>query len=79
MKAHHWHTCFCSRQFICQLDIIPAAEGSRALCKEWVDSLCPSCMENILQHATVEDIASMIDCFGAVDPLAAVKVRELVG
>jgi hypothetical protein len=74
----HRHHCICETVFECALDILPCGDG-RALCKEWPDSFCLGCLENMIEHSTPETIASMVETLKEYDPLTVARVREFVG
>jgi hypothetical protein len=43
----HEHRCECGTRWQCEVDIIPA-QGSRARCKESVETICEECFQSIV-------------------------------
>ena len=59
MPWNHKHDCICGKTFWCRFDILPYQE-SRALCREWPDSICDQCLNGIYRAQDVEGAKS--DC-----------------
>jgi len=74
MPWDHKHTCLCGKIFWCRFDILPYQE-SRALCREWPDSICDSCIE-IMRAAQGDEI---LKSFATVaDPSASWRALNVI-
>ena len=74
----HFHDCVCGVSFECRIDILPAWP-LRALWKEWPESVCPSCLSNLIEHSTPETIERMVEILKDFDPLTVTRVKEFCG
>jgi hypothetical protein len=55
----HFHECLCGVEFPCVINILPI-EGGRIRCERVYESVCPTCFDSMLHHATAEDLESPI-------------------
>ena len=54
------------------MNIIPTYDKHhRALCREWPESLCPDCLQNMLEHQTAEQLRGLEQ----VDPPAGWRLK----
>lgn len=56
------------------INILPI-EGGRIRCERVWESICPSCLDNMMQHASVDDIAAMLE---VLDPLSAWRAKQRI-
>ena len=71
----HIHECICGIEFPCVINILPLPGGGRVRYERVYESVCPSCLDNMLHHASVEDLQSMA---GVCDPLTAWRARHRI-
>jgi hypothetical protein len=72
----HEHECICGVDFGCVINILPINGGGRIRCERVYESVCPDCLENMLEHASVEDLESM--AAQELDPLLAWRARQRI-
>ena len=73
MPYTHRHECICGKIFWCRYDILPF-QDSRAICKEWTESVCDDCLANMHAAQGNEVLLSFIEV--AADPSAAVRCKN---
>jgi hypothetical protein len=73
--TRHTHQCLCGETCNCIIRILPLPGGGRVRCERVWESICPGCFDNMMHHATVEDLESMAR---VCDPLTAWRARERI-
>jgi hypothetical protein len=68
--AKHFHECLCGAEFGRVINILPINGGGRIRCERVYESVCLSCLENMLEHASPEDLESVAE--QQTDPLLSV-------
>jgi hypothetical protein len=69
----HTHWCgACDYVWPCIIRIVGGAR-----CEWTYETLCYECLNNMVEHASAEDIASMLEVFKHVDPLSAWRISAL--
>jgi hypothetical protein len=76
MKSHS-HRCLCGSEWVCDIDIVNPSRGERALCREWPDSTCPSCLENLFANSNRATLESFAATMANYEPLSAQRAREV--
>jgi hypothetical protein len=69
----HFHECLCGAEFGCVINILPI-NGGRIRCEKIVESVCPGYAENMLEHASPEDLEAIASQQWA--PLLAWRAKE---
>ena len=76
--AWHKHQCICGATWNCKIDIIPTNDHHhRALCKEWEESLCDACLQNILENQGPEILKDLMTSESA-DPSTAYRIAGMI-
>ena len=61
------------KRWPCVINILPV-EGVRIRCEKVYESVCPSCLENMIKYSSVEDLKHMAG--QEFDPLLAWKANK---
>jgi hypothetical protein len=59
------------------IDIVPCDRG-RALCREFSESYCDTCLAGFVRHSAPENIVAFEKVLLASDPVSAVRIKQLI-